>query len=224
MDEAPNGRRGNGGDPTLNVLSLVYEATKRQDDLRVSDNKYVEAEIVNIKAMACLRDTHSKEIRIAEADRVNASRQVDVAATKTEADRALQAIQALAATTATNAETLRNALTSTAATIAKQTSDTVSQITERIAALEKSSYEGVGKQRVSDPMMNDLVAEMKRLATAQDSGSGKSQGIGASWAVAVALVSMFLGIGALIYSLTRTEHVTTPTPPQIIYLPAVPPK
>lgn len=67
-------------------------------------------------------------------------------------------------------------------------------VTERIAALEKSSYEGVGKQKLADPMMVELVAEMKRMAQTQATGGGKSEGIKDVWGW---LVGAF-GIGAAI--------------------------
>jgi hypothetical protein len=157
-------------DPTQNVKDLSEAANRRQDDLReandklhASEIKRLDAEASHLKEIAVIREQHAKEIRAAETERLNSIRQVDVTAVRTEADRALAAIQTLAATTATNAENLRNALNATAATIAKSTSDTVSQITERIAALEKSSYEGVGKQRLADPQMAELLAKVELM-------------------------------------------------------------
>lgn len=129
-------------------------------------------------------------------------------AVKTEADRALAAIQTLAVQTATNAENLRNALTSTAQTIAKQTSDTVSQLIERIAALEKSSYEGVGKQRVSDPQTEELVREVRSLRELQAQSAGKGQGVGNVWAAA-------LGIALLASVAFSAYSAFKPAPPTV---------
>lgn len=173
-------------DPTENVKALSAAASLRQDDLRMATDKRIEAELSHLKRISKLRAQYSKEIRDLESRRLDAIRQVDVAATKTEADRALAAIQTLAATTATNAENIRNQMTNTAATIAKQTSDTVSQITERIAALEKSSYEGAGKQAYADPMLAELVAQVKRLTESGAGTTGRTQGIisGRDWLIA----------------------------------------
>lgn len=189
-------------DPTENVIALTEAGHKRQDDLRIAQDKYTEARLKHVEDVGKLRAEHFKEMRRTEADRLNAIRQVDVTAVRTEADRALQAIQALAATTAINAETLRTALTNTAATIAKQTSDTVGQLIERIAALEKSSYEGVGKQRVADPLMADLMTKVEAMIRLQASGSGKHEGASSAvvWIIsAIGLLATIIGIvGAVI--------------------------
>lgn len=170
-------------DPTENVKALTEAANTRQDDLRELNDRRIDAEIRimevqvgGLEKIAVLRAKHAKEIRDLESRRLDAIRQVDVTAVKTEAERALAAISVLATTTATNAENLRNALTATAQTIATQTANTVSQITERIAALEKSSYEGAGKQAVADPMQAEMFAKMERVLTAMAGSSGQSQG------------------------------------------------
>lgn len=162
-------------DPTENVIALTEAANRRQDDLRAASERFQAAQIAHLNATMQLRGDHAKEIRRLETERVNAIRQVDVTAVKTEADRALAAIQTLAATTATNADNLRTALTNTATTIAKQTADTVGEITTRIAALEKSSYEGLGKSRVADPQMAEFMADMRKLILSQGAGQAKSE-------------------------------------------------
>jgi len=121
-------------DPTENVLDLVEAAVRRQDDLRAAAEKLYDTEVKHLNHMAELRAEFSKELRELESKRVDANRQVDVLAAKTEAAGVLAAVQTLAATTASTAETLRNTLASTLAAV-----------NERIAALEKSSYTGAGK-------------------------------------------------------------------------------
>lgn len=181
-------------DPTANVIALNDAATKRVDDLRLETDRRVNAELKHLKRVEKLRASYAKEIRELESRRLDAIRQVDVAATKTEADRALAAIQTLAATTATNAENIRNQMTNTAATIAKQTSDTVSQITERIAALEKSSYEGAGKQAYADPMLAELVAQVKALTTSGAGQAGRGQGVLAGREWLAWIVALLIGL------------------------------
>jgi hypothetical protein len=221
----PNGKK----DPTENVQALSEAANKRQDDLREANNRLTESEIKRVDErithadkMAELRERHFQKMRTAETARLDSIRQVDVTAVRTEADRALAAIQTLAATTATNAENLRNALTTTAATIAKQTADSFTQVIERIAALEKSSYEGVGKQRLADPQMIDLLAEVKALRESGAGRAGVSQGIDKTWAVicAVAAIAISATVGYV-----AVNHAPPPAaPPQVIYAPPpVPP-
>jgi hypothetical protein len=151
---------------------------------------------------------------------------VDVLAVNTAYDRAAATIQTLAVTTTANAENLRNALNTTAATIAAQWANTVAGITERLAALEMSSYEGKGKQSFADPMMAELVAEMKNLREVRATGAGKIEGISASWGVllgAVALIATLISIGSFVYA---AGHSTAPVAPQpqIVYVPAPLPK
>lgn len=185
-------------DPSENVKALSEAANARQDDLRNSNNLLLDAKIEHLEKMAQLRAEHSKEINALESNRLNAIRQVDVLAVNTAADRAQAAIQALAVTTTSNAENLRNALNSTASTIATQTANTVSQITERLAALEKSSYEGIGKGRVADPMLAEMVEELKGLRESRAGISGKSQGISASWGILLGAFSLLAAIGSII--------------------------
>jgi len=200
-------------DPTANVIALNDAATKRQDDLRAAHQRYVDAQIAHVKEIGELRASHAKEIRQLETERLNSIRSVDVAGGEREAKRALDAVQALAATSATNTETLRNAVTSSATAIAKQTAETFAEVSARLAALERSSYEGKGKEAVADPALVALVQEVKSLATSVSTGSGKSQGISAVWAavvVSVGLLGTLLGIGSFIYKAGAPA-------PQVIY-------
>lgn len=193
-------------DPTENVISLTEAANKRQDDLREMNNSRIDAELKHLSEMASLRAEHQKEIAVLESTRLNAIRQVDVLAVNTAADRAAAAIQALASTTASNAENLRNALTTTATAIATQTAGSFSAITERVAALEKSSYEGKGKERMADPMMAEMLAEMKSLRESRASVVGKSEGVSASWVLligVVVLISTLLGIAGMIFAFVK---------------------
>lgn len=184
-------------DPTANVIALNEAAQRRQDDLRDETNRRVDAHIRHIEAIVGLRAEHQKEISFLESNRLNAIRQVDVLAVSTAADRAQAAIQTLAVTTANNAENLRNALASTASTIAAQTAATVASITERIAALEKSSYEGKGKEAVVDPLTAELVSEIKSLRASHSAAVGERAGMATMWAIVMAVIGALVGIGGL---------------------------
>lgn len=199
-------------DPTTNVLSHVAAAVKRLDDLREAYARLLDSELRRTdreatlhEQLAGLRAAHSKEIREIESrnarerqelesKRLDAIRQVDVSAVNTAASQALAAIQTLAATAARDAENLRTSLNSTAQTIAKQLADTVEGITKRIAALEMSSYKGEGKQTASDPMMVDLVQEIKSLRNLQSQSSGKWAGAQILWGLLLGLILAVLGV------------------------------
>lgn len=203
-------------DPTANVLSHVAAAVTRLDDLRVAYSKLLESELrrtdreaILHEQIASLRATHSKELREIESrnarerqelesKRLDAIRQVDVNAVNTAANQALAAIQTLAATAARDAENLRTSLNSTAQTIAKQLADTVEGITKRIAALEMSSYRGEGKSAVGDPMMVELVQEIKGLRRLQSEGSGRWAGAQILWGLLLGLILAVIGVLAFL--------------------------
>ena len=166
-------------DPTQNVIMFVKAEVRRLDDLMTAHGKADAAEHAHLKEVAELRAIHSKELRESESDRLDKIRQGDVLAVSTAADKAAAAIQSLAVTTAANADNLRSSVENTAQMIARQTSETVGAITERLAALEKSNYEGVGRQRVSDPQIADLLSEVKGLRDSRSLGAGKNAGISA---------------------------------------------
>lgn len=163
-------------DPTENVIALTEAANKRQDDLREANDRLFEVQIECIRNEVSLRAEFAREIRTLNDDRLEKIRQVDVLAGNTAADRALVAIQTLATTQAAAAETLRSMVTTTATTIATQNAETVAQLSGRIAQLEKSSYEGAGKQTVADPMLVELIAEVKALRSSGANKAGEKTG------------------------------------------------
>lgn len=191
-------------DPTANVISLNEAAQKRQDDLREAHQRFVDAELKHVREIGGLRAEHAKEIRQLETERLNSIRAVDVAGGEREAKRALDAVQALAATSATNTETLRNAVTSSATAIAKQTAETFAEVSARLAALERSSYEGKGKEAVTDPALAQLVLKLENLASRDDRRGGRSGGISATvgWILGtIAALGTLTTIGSILVAL-----------------------
>lgn len=103
-------------DPTQNVLQLVEAAIKRQDDLR-------DAEARHVREIADLRELHAERMRIAEADRINAIRQVDVNAVQRAAEVADNRATTLAGQVSTAAEAMRAALAAALEPIQKDIAD-----------------------------------------------------------------------------------------------------
>jgi hypothetical protein len=105
-------------DPTANVLALVGAANERQDDLRAMEGAHIR-ELIAIRAAEHehdkralqdtdnLRSAHAKELRTAEAARIDAIRAVDVGAVQQAASVQAAAAQTLATQVNTSAETLR---------------------------------------------------------------------------------------------------------------------
>jgi hypothetical protein len=216
-------------DPTENVKALSEAAHARQDDLREMHTRLMNAELRHLEhlsnertahteAIAVIREKSAETIRKMESDRLDKNRQFDLQTANTAADRALVAIQTLAASQAQAAETLRALVTSTAASVATQTTASLSAITERIAALEVSRYKGEGKEAVADPMIAQLLGEVKSLRDNQTGSAGKSQGMYAVWAILGSTVALIVGlitIGTFAFITTRQ-----PSTPQAIYTPA----
>jgi type VI protein secretion system component VasK len=173
-------------DPTQNVKDLTEAANVRQDDLREANDRLLQWQITSIGREIILRSEHYREIRNLESERLDKIRQVDVLAGNTAAERALIAIQTLATQTTAERETLRSMVANTATTIAAQTSETVSQLNSRISQLEKSSYEGAGKSSYVDPMMGQLVEQVKMLAQASANTTGNARGKNEFWGYIVA--------------------------------------
>jgi len=205
-------------DPTANVLALVEAANQRQDDLREMNNARIDAELRNQEQMADLRASHQTALDTLEAKRLDAVRSVDQLAVKTEADRSAAAIAALATAAATTAETLRSAVNTSAINLATQLDRTVTAITERIAALEKSSYTGQGKQAIADPMMEQLIAEMRNVTAQRAAERGRSDGMSDTAKAIIGGLGLLLTLTAL-YTFTQRPATSTPAP-QVIYVPA----
>jgi hypothetical protein len=207
-------------DPTQNVLDLVAAAIRRIDDVATLQAKLGDEKIQHTEVIALLRAQHQVALDAQESKRLDSVRQIDQLAIKTESDRASLAITALATTAAVTAETLRSAVNTSATNLATQLDRTVTAINERIAALEKSSYTGMGKQAVADPQFTRLTDMVETLTRHTSASAGKSEGIGASWTVLVAVVAILIS-GASFFS----RSTAAPTPPvqaqpQIMYIPA----
>jgi hypothetical protein len=177
-------------DPTKNVLDLVKAAVQRIDDLRDAETKRVDEKIQSEKdhtrEIMQLRADHENDLREAEAKRIDAIRIVDVNAVAVNIERA-----------ASQAAVLAQQVTNTASTATQQLDGLTKLLTDRIAALEKVQYEGVGKERITDPLMQQLLTEMKNTRTALAEGTGQGRGLNQGWVYllgAGGLIGAILGI------------------------------
>jgi len=89
---------------------------------------------------------------------------------------------------------------------------------ERIAALEKSSYTGAGKQAVADPMVEQLIAEMRHVTAQRAADQGRTEGMSDTAKAIIGGLGLLLTLSAL-YTFTQ-QRPTTPAAPQVIYVPA----
>jgi len=196
MEDKKNMKTGNGipvdnvggptVDPTKNVLA--DERDKRLDSRFVEEQKHV-------REILGLTREYEDKLKIAEAKRIDSIRVVDVQAVQTANDKATQQAQVLATQLTTSAETLRALVASQAQATAAQLTQIITPITDRLALLEKNQYQGAGKESVTDPLMNQLLAEMKATRDTIGEGTGRSQGASST----IAYIVMALGIMGAIF-------------------------
>lgn len=194
-------------DPTANVLKLVEAAVQRLDDLRNVEMRRLEdlrtAENRRIDEIAELRANHAKELTVAESKRIDAIRAVDVAAVATASERASQQASVLANQVSASAETLRTLVASTATSATQQQATFSTQINERLALLERAQYKGEGRSVVTDPVMSDLINEVRNLKLSHERGAGKTAGVSWVGALIVGGVSLLAGLAGMIWTIFR---------------------
>jgi len=135
-------------DPTKNVLDLVTREIKRLDDLREVESK-------NIREMLDLRAEFAREFRMAESQRLDAIRAVDVGAVNRAAEVSATQAATLAAQVATSAETLRTQVAAAATAAATALAAALEPIQKDIQDLRKAQYEIAGaKANVTDTRLN----------------------------------------------------------------------
>lgn len=209
-------------DPTKNVIDLTDAANRRQDDLRAAHERLMQSEIMRLDALriaesarldglrqeesrrlneqAVLRSEYESKLAIAEANRINAIRSVDVAAVAIASERASAQAGVLATQVAASAEALRTLVTSTASAMAQQAQIQQAQLADRLALLERSQYETKGRQGMADPMMDNLIVEMKRLTESRAAGEGRTAGVRLSWGVILGAAGLIgTAISALVF-------------------------
>ena len=177
-------------DPTINVQNLLRAAVKRIDDLRDAETRRVDErsiytsthlelrineEAAHTSEVMALRSSYEKQLAEKESARINAIREVDVAAVAIANERVTNQAAILATNQATSADALRTLATSTANTVAQQFQSTTQQLSDRLSTLETSSNIGRGKEQVSDPMMAAMVTELKTLTSSMTKTEVKQQ-------------------------------------------------
>jgi hypothetical protein len=176
------------------------------DEIRICDEKLREANLKRIDEVSALRAEFQEKLSLAEAKRIDAIRAVDVSAVAVASERAAQQAVVLANQVAASAETLRSLVATTATTVAQQLATVSGALNERLSTLEKASYVGSGRQAVSDPMLTELVNEMRGLRESRAGISGKSEGAGAMWGYVAAAIGILFGFSGLILTV---YHVVT---------------
>lgn len=143
----PVGTAGNQAiDPSENVKALSEASSQRQDDLRELQDRLTEEKIKRIEQVMQLRADHAKEIRILDADRLKAIREVDMLNQSIAAARSETAIQTLASATSAKDEAMRSTVATTERTLAAQAARDAASVNERLTAIERMLSSGIGGQ------------------------------------------------------------------------------
>lgn len=179
-------------DPTKNVLELVAGEVKRLDDIRAVNVKWFESEIRHTKELIELRAAHAQEIQRIETERLASIRQVDVIHQSSSGDRQQAAILSL-----------ERIVDSTAKTLATQNTNMMTVVEARLAALERSSYEGKGKQTIVDPMMEKIISRMESLIDTRSTSTGRSGGLQSGWSWIIGAVGLIAGLIGIFAALNR---------------------
>jgi hypothetical protein len=168
-------------DPTRNVLDLVDAAIQRQDDLREMQAEYQ-------RRFAELRETHSRELREKEAERIDAIRLVDVSAVARAAEVSAAQATALAAQVAASAEAMRSQVASSASAASEALARSLDPIQKDIADLRRAQYEQQGqKSQVED---------------SRAKGSSVGLWIGLSVSAFFGFMGVAIGISGFIFAVT----------------------
>lgn len=152
-------------DPTSNVLGLVQAAVKRLDDLRESTDKgqttVLDLVAKHLKEVSDLRAEYDEKLRLAETNRIDAIRQVDVGNVQRAAEvQATQAL-ALAAQVTASAEALRTQVLSVQTATATALAAALDPIQKSIDDLRRAQYEQQGqKTQVSESQAKTGVSGM----------------------------------------------------------------
>ncbi len=181
-------------DPTANVIALAAANDRRQDDLRIAEGRYRDAQVRHVEAMAQLRAQHARELRLIETERINAIRTVDT-----------QNVSRAAEVAAQQADALRGQVEAARVAVADTLSTALEPIQKDIAELRKTQYEQAGQKAASaDP--DTIALRALQLWQAQQAGAGiqktenRSAGIDTrTFVVALlALIVAVIGAAALI--------------------------
>jgi hypothetical protein len=96
----------------------------------------------------------------------------------------------------------------------------LNSISNRISILEQTSYQSVGRQEVKDPMIAQLLEEVKTLRSSSETGIGKREGMSESFKMIVSLVTVAVAL-ITIGSFVFLSH-GTPAPSPVYYTPVAP--
>lgn len=210
-------------DPTENVKADIRSADRRQDDLRELSTRRLEdlriMEAAHQREITEVRVQAQKDLAAAESKRIDAtalaeSRRIDALlgaaanAVTLASTRAELTATALAERVDTSAKTLAQSVVASAQALqAQATASTEAQnsmialmrttFDGRIVPLEQVRYRGEGQATRDDPLMAEVVAELKAQRALLQGQSGERRGGQQVWGYIAAAFGLVLAAAAL---------------------------
>lgn len=178
-------------DPTANVLRDIASERRRYDDLFEIESKWRDKEAQWRDKESELRAQHTKDMRQAETDRIDAIRAVDVGAVQRAAEVQAQQAEALRQSQVETAEALRQQVATTAIAFEAKLDAKTDPLQKRIDDLSRAQYEAQGQKT--------QVVESRA-------------GNGAVWAA----IGGIVGLALLILAFYAALRTGTPVVPQIV--------
>ena len=161
-------------DPSSNVKDILESAMKRQDDLRDSEGQHLrDLSALRADHARDLRE-HARELRVAESDRLNAIRLVDVAAVQEANRNAIAQAVLLQNQVDTVAEAMRKQVETTAQAAATSLAAALVPIQTDIVEFRRFLYQEQGqKLSATDPIVMTLADIQHKLS--EQHGAEKEQ-------------------------------------------------
>ena len=131
-------------DPTANVLLLVAAETRRQDDLRESENARLRDQVHAQERESALRAAHALELRTAESERLDAIRGVDQAAVQASTLVAETRATVLATQVALSADVVRTQVGAAQTAATEGLTNALAPIQKDISELRQVQYTTAG--------------------------------------------------------------------------------
>lgn len=167
---------GFGIDPTKNVEDLVNQEKERNNDLRTADEKLRDYQIANLEKIMNLHIMYLDKLSAKESDRIDAVNKVSAAAV-------------LLANEKTN---------TTASLLANQLEQITTELSKRISAVETTMNVSLGKGSVSEPIIEQVLKEVKTLRSERFISTGEATGKYNLWTIFLGLVAAGASVWAII--------------------------
>lgn len=158
-------------DPTPNVLLIMRESSRRQDDILRESIHRIEGLMASnfLSSDVTFKNhcIHDREMQAKEAERINGILSTIIQTAAAVNNGTLETAQTLATSIQSKDDQARITAQASADKIAQLLTLQNEANNKRFNDLETAKWESGGRSGVTDPMMADLMAEVRALKTAQ---------------------------------------------------------